>query len=275
MKTMHPLVTAEWLAQHLDDVVVIDGSYYLATMGKNANDEFHRAHIPGAVRWDIDAIADTTSDLKHMMPVADVIARAAGERGISTDTPVVIYDQLGMFSAARVWLTFKTIGHENVALLDGGLPCWQEATASGEAAAVEAVTYNAFESHTLTVDKEAVLSALSAADTFILDARAAGRFNATAPEPVAGLLSGHMPGALNIPYDQLLEADGRFKSISSLQAIFTRVGVSGDEKIITSCGSGVTASIVTFALSLLGIESKVYDGSWSEWGRPALELPVV
>ena len=272
---MHSLVTAEWLAQHLDEVVVIDGSYYLATMGKNADEEFRRAHIPGALRWDIDAVADKSSDLKHMMPSADVVARAAGEHGIGKDTPVVVYDQLGMFSAARVWLTLKTIGHEKLALLDGGLPCWQGPTASGDAAPVEAVEYKPFESTALTVDRHTVLAALNAADTFILDARAAARFNAAAPEPVAGLVGGHMPGALNIPYDQELEADGRFKRIATLQQIFTQLGVSGDEKIITSCGSGVTASIVTFALALLGVESKVYDGSWSEWGRPALALPVV
>ena len=272
---MNSLVSADWLAANLDQVVVLDGSYYLATMGKNADEEFRRGHIPGAQRWDIDVIADTSSDLKHMMPSPGVVARAAGARGISKETQVVVYDQLGMFSAARVWLTLKTIGHENVALLDGGLPSWRGELASGDAAAAQQTTYDEHSAHPLTVDSKAVLGALNGADALVLDARSAARFNSLAPEPVAGLKSGHMPGALNIPYDHLLTNDGRFKSTDELREIFAEVGVSGDEQLITSCGSGVTASIVTFALAMLGIESLVYDGSWSEWGRPELDLPVV
>lgn len=272
---MNSLVSADWLAANLDQVVVLDGSYYLATMGKDADNEFRKGHIPGALRWDIDAIADHDSTLKHMMPAAAVVAQAAAERGIARDTPVVVYDQLGMFSAARVWLTLKTIGHDQVSLLDGGLPCWRGVLATGEADPVTPAVYENFSSQTVTVNRQAVQTALVASDTFVLDARSAARFNSVAPEPVAGLKSGHMPGALNIPYDHLLTAEGRFKSPDELRDIFTQLGVSGDERLITSCGSGVTASIVTFALSLLGVESLVYDGSWSEWGRPELDLPVV
>ena len=133
---MNSLVSADWLKENLNDVVVLDASYYLATMGKDADEEFRNLHIPGAQRWNIDEIADKTSTLKHMMPEPKVVAQAAGARGIGRETPVVVYDQLGMFSAARVWLTLQTIGHPQVALLDGGLPAWSGETASGDAAAV-------------------------------------------------------------------------------------------------------------------------------------------
>lgn len=272
---MNSLVSVGWLQENLEDVVVLDATYYLSTMGKNAHEEYEKAHIPGALRWNIDVIADTTSPLKHMMPEPHVIAQAAGERGIARNTRVVIYDQLGMFSAARVWLALKTIGHPNVALLDGGLPAWRGEVASGAAGAVSAVVYEPFDRRVLTVDRNVVMEALDAADVLILDARSAGRFNGSDPEPVAGLRSGHMPGALNVPYTLLLDRSGKFKSVDELKEIFTGTGLSGSERIITSCGSGVTACIISFALDLTGVDSLVYDGSWSEWGQSELAMPVV
>lgn len=271
---MNSLVSAEWLQKNLSNVVVLDASYYLASMGKDADDEFKKSHIPGAQRWNIDEIADKTSTLKHMMPQPSVVADAAGARGISRDTPVVVYDQLGMFSAARVWLTLRTIGHPDVSLLDGGLPAWQGELESGEAACVSPVVYELLESTVLTVDSTVVADALDATDVLILDARSAGRFNGVDAEPVAGLRSGHMPGALNVPYTLLLDSNGLFKPVEDLREIFGETGLSGDERIITSCGSGVTACIVSFALHLIGIESVVYDGSWSEWGQAESGLPV-
>ncbi|MEM7257046.1 MAG: sulfurtransferase, partial [Pseudomonadota bacterium] len=267
---MNSLISAGWLEENLDQVVVLDASYYLAAMGKDADEEFTRAHIPGAQRWNIDEIADKSSSLKHMMPPPQVVAQAAGARGIDRQTQVVVYDQLGMFSAARVWLALRTIGHPHVALLDGGLPAWQAGTASGAADAVTPVVYEPFDSFALTVDRQVVLDALDATDAFILDARSAGRFNGVDPEPVAGLRSGHMPGALNVPYTLLLDANGLFKPVDELREIFTDTGLSGDERIISSCGSGVTACIVSFALHRIGIDSVVYDGSWSEWGQAEL-----
>lgn len=270
----HPLVSSDWLQQHLNDVVILDGSYYLPTMGKDPDAEYAKARIPGAQRWNIDQIADTSSGLKHMMPSAQRIAEAAGERGITRDTTVVVYDQLGMFSAARVWLALKSAGHERVALLDGGLPCWTGAVDTGASNTVASLVYREFSTHVNTVDRHTVLAALTDDGACVVDARAANRFRGEAPEPQPGLQSGHMPGALNIPYGALLDEQNRFKSVAQLEAVFKDYGLDLNTRIITSCGSGVTASIVSFALKLLGVESVVYDGSWSEWGNPALELPV-
>ncbi len=268
------LVSAQWLQQHLHEVVVLDGSYYLSSMGKDADAEFLKRHIPGAQRWDIDVIADTDSDLKHMMPAADVIAKAAADRGIHSQSTVVVYDQLGMFSAARVWLTLKRAGHARVALLDGGLPAWGGPAESGEATVVSAVDYGDYQSIETTVDRNAVLRDLTAATACVIDARSEGRFRGTAAEPVQGLKSGHMPGAVNLPFTDLLTEDNRFKSLDELQQLFSDAGADLGKPVITSCGSGVTASIITFALALLGTPSLVYDGSWSEWGQPDLNMPV-
>ncbi len=272
---LESLVSAEWLSEHLQDVAVIDGSYYLAVMGKDADIEFERGHIPGAQRWNIDLIADSTSPLKHMMPSAERIAEEAGLRGIDAETPVVIYDQLGQFSAARVWLAFKSIGHGPVALLDGGLPAWSAALEHGVARSVSEVDYGQYSKQQTTISREAVLDAVEAEDGFIIDARAAARFDGEAAEPVAGLLGGHMPGAINIPFAEVLDENHRFRDVETLRVIFDRHGISADKPVITSCGSGVTASIITFALAQLEIESLVYDGSWSEWGQAELNLPVV
>jgi len=268
------LVSADWLEQHLTDVVVVDASYYLSTMGKDADAEFAERHITGAQRWDIDAIAEEHADLKHMMPTAETVARAAGERGISSHSTVVVYDQLGMFSAARVWLTLKRIGHKRVALLDGGLPAWSGSVETGTARTPVAADYGAFESIDTTVDRQTVAQALSAQSACVIDARAAGRFNGTAAEPVQGLKSGHMPGAINLPYTELLQADNRFKSVEALRRVFADAGADLSRPVITSCGSGVTAAIISFALEMLGQSSMVYDGSWSDWGRPDLNMPV-
>lgn len=269
------LVSSDWLQQHLNDVVVIDGSHYMASMAKDPDAEFEKSHIPNAQRWNIDLIADLPGDLKHMMPPPERVASEAGARGIDRDTAVVIYDQLGMFSAARVWLTFKTLGHNRVALLDGGLPAWGGELQTGTASPVSAVEYGDYNTHLKTVGRQQVLAALNSSTVSILDARSAGRFAGTAAEPVAGLKSGHMPSAFNIPYTELLDSNNRFKSVAELGEVFQRNGVDFERQLITSCGSGVTASIISFALAMLGKDSLVYDGSWSEWGQVALNLPVV
>lgn len=268
------LVSPEWLQEHLNDVVILDGSYYLPTMDKDPDAEFVKGHIPGAQRWNIDQIADTSSGLKHMMPTAARIAEAAGALGVTRDTTVVVYDQLGMFSAARVWLAFKSAGHQRIALLDGGLPCWTAELQTGPSNTVAPLVYGDFSTYVNTAKRDAVMEALNDDAASVVDARAANRFRGEAPEPQAGLQSGHMPGALNIPYGALLDKQNKFKSVPELEAVFSEYGLDLNTRIITSCGSGVTACIVTFALTLMGVESAVYDGSWSEWGDPALQLPV-
>ena len=269
-----PLVSAQWLEHHLDQVVVLDGSYYLSSMGKDAEREFADRRIAGAQRWDIDEIADRSSDLKHMMPTAEAIARAAGERGISNQSTVVVYDQLGMFSAARVWLAFKRAGHPRVALLDGGLPAWGGPVESGPVTPAAETQYGSFQSTETTVDRKTVARELADETACVVDARSAGRFSGAAPEPVQGLRSGHMPGSINLPFTELLTQDNRFKSVDELKQVFADAGIDLARPIITSCGSGVTASIVSFALALLGSSSLVYDGSWSEWGQPDLKMPI-
>ena len=179
---------------------MVDGTYFLPNLNRDAQAEYEAGHIPGAVRWDIDAIADTDSSLSHMMPSADVIAREAGARGIAADSAVVVYDQLGIFSAARVWLTFKAAGHKQVAVLDGGLPAWQGELQNGPQAQVTAVEYGAVSATKTTVDREAVLVALEDFSAVVVDARSAERFAGIAPEPRPGLRGGHMPTSVSLPH---------------------------------------------------------------------------
>ncbi len=272
---IEPLVSAKWLKKNLDNVVVVDGTYFLPTMNRDAQAEYEAGHIPGAVRWDIDQIADPEATLSHMMPAADLIAREAGARGITADTPVVVYDQLGIFSAARVWLTFKAAGHKQVAVLDGGLPTWEGERQSGPQADITPVEYGAVAATQTTVDRETVLTALEDFSSVVVDARSADRFAGIAPEPRPGLRGGHMPTSVNLPHTELIDETGKLKSRAVLRGVFQEHGVDLDMPVITSCGSGVTASIITFALALLGKPSLVYDGSWSEWGQPELDMPVV
>ncbi len=272
---LEPLVSAKWLKKNLDNVIVVDGTYFLPNLNRDAQAEYEAGHIPGAVRWDIDAIADTDSSLSHMMPSADVIAREAGARGIAADSAVVVYDQLGIFSAARVWLTFKAAGHKQVAVLDGGLPAWQGELQTGPQAQVTAVEYGAVSATKTTVDREAVLVALEDFSAVVVDARSAERFAGIAPEPRPGLRGGHMPTSVSLPHTELIDDTGRLKSRAVLRGIFQDHGVDLEMPVITSCGSGVTASIITFALALLGKPSLVYDGSWSEWGQPELDMPII
>ncbi|MBH2983766.1 3-mercaptopyruvate sulfurtransferase [Serratia marcescens] len=273
------LVTPQWLAQHINDenLVVIDVrmSPVGLTPKKDMLAEFERGHIPGAVYFDIDEVADKSTALPHMLPTAAEFGAAVGQLGISERDTLVIYDEGNQFSAPRGWWTFRNFGAERVYVLDEGLNGW---TAQGQALATgpaqpEPQTFNARFNADAVVDMRQVEQALGT-PVQILDARAAPRFYAEAPEPRPGLHRGHIPGSINIPYGELLE-NGRFKSLEALRQTFNDKGVDINGPIITSCGSGVTAAVLAFGLLSLGApQVKLYDGAWSEWGQLSGKQPI-
>jgi thiosulfate/3-mercaptopyruvate sulfurtransferase len=264
---MSDIVSAEWLKQNLDKVRLLDASWYMPADKRDPQKEFEAAHIPGAAFYDIDALSDHSSALPHMLPPPEQFARDAGALGIGDGDMVVVYDTAGLFSAARVWFAFKAMGHDRIAVLDGGLPAWKAAgwTLESGATAPKPAQFTARFNPALVRDFGDVKKALG--NTQILDARSAPRFEGSEPEPRAGLKSGHMPGAANLPYRAVLTSDGKLKDDASLQKLFSEKGVDLRAPIITSCGSGVTAAVVMLALEKLGARQvAVYDGSWTEWG---------
>lgn len=265
------LVSTDWLAAHLKDpdLRVLDASWYLPDAGRDPRAEYDQSHIPRARFFDIDEISDARSDLPHMAPPAEKFMSRMRAMGVGDGHQIVVYDGAGLFSAARVWWLFRLMGHRDVAVLDGGFPKWQ-----AEGHPVEDMPPIVKDRH-LTVrfqnrlvrDVTQVSQASKLGSTQIVDARSAGRFRGDAPEPREGLRAGHIPGARNVPYPTLLNADQTLKSPEDTRAIFEAAGVDLAKPIITSCGSGVTAAILALALERAGYDSwSLYDGSWTEWG---------
>jgi len=268
---MDPVVSTDRLAQRLGaaDLRVVDGSWFMPAEGRSGHEEYLRAHIPGAVFFDIDAIADKTTELPHMLPTPEAFAEAVGGLGLTRDVDIVVYDSLGIRAAARVWWSLRAMGFKRVFVLDGGLKKWlaeARPIETGEVHPRAGVVTPLFEG-SLVRSAEDVHDLLATGAARLVDARGAARFRGEAPEPRAGLKSGHMPGAANVPFDQVIGPDGTLRPAEELNAIFAAAGVDLAHPIVTTCGSGVTASVLALALARLGLEdTAVYDGSWSEWG---------
>ena len=265
------LVSTAWLESHLKDpdLRILDASWYLADMGRDGRAEYRDAHIPGARFFDIDEISDTRSDLPHMAPPIEKFMSRMRAMGVGDGHQVVVYDGMGIFSAARVWWTFRLMGKLDVAVLDGGFAKWR-----AEGRPVEDMPPVVRDRH-MTVQRQAhlvkdvtqVAAASKLGDWQIVDARSSGRFRGEEEEPRPGLRSGHIPNSRNVHYRSLLNDDGTMKDAAGLSAAFEAAGVDLSRPVITSCGSGVTAAILNLALERLGHrDHALYDGSWAEWG---------
>ncbi len=272
------LVSTDWLAAHLKDpdLRVLDATWFMPGEGRDARAEYEAAHIPGARFFDIDDVSDHRSDLPHMVPPVEKFMSRMRALGVGDGHQIVVYDTHGLFSAARVWWLFRLMGHNDIAVLDGGLPKWQ-----AEGRETEDMPPVIRDRHIvvrfqnqMVRDVTQVSAASKLGDPQIVDARAPERFRGEVEEPREGLRAGHIPGARNVFYKSLLNADGTLKGAAELKAAFEAAGVDLERKIITSCGSGVTAAVLSLALSRLGHEDHaLYDGSWTEWGQ-FVTLPI-
>ena len=270
--TDDPLVSTEWLAAHLNDanVKVVDATFKLPGVLPLPKDDYLAAHLPGAVFFDVDAVSDHSNPLPHMFPSAEQFGRDIGNLGISNADTVVLYDSGGWVAAPRAWWMFLSYGHRNVRILNGGLKKWRaegRPVESGEVTAKPAKFNATYDAKRVRSMEQLIANVESRAEQ-VIDARAADRFEGRAPEPRPGIRSGHIPNARNVPYSQLFDAaTGEMKPLDDLRKAFSGAGVKLDAPIVTSCGSGVSAGVLTLALYRLGVtDTALYDGSWSEWG---------
>jgi thiosulfate/3-mercaptopyruvate sulfurtransferase len=270
-----PLVGTDWLAAHLGeaDLKVVDATFYLPHLKRDARAEFEQAHIPGAVFFDIDAIADHSNPLPHMVPEAQAFADAVGVLGIGNSDRVIVYGGRGLIASARVWWTFRVFGHERVAVLDGGLAKWKKEGRPLESGPPSPAPrrFAATLHKELVADLDRMRALLERRDAQIVDARSRGRFTATEPEIRPGLRGGHIPGSLNLPYNELFRPDDdAMLPLEEVRSAFGRADLDLGRPVVTTCGSGVSAAVLALAMHRLGRRDvAVYDGSWSEWGgRP-------
>ena len=266
------IVSTDWLEQHLEapDIRIIDSSWYFPQEKRNAEQEFLECHIPGASFFDIDKIKDNDNDLPHMLPPSAMFNSTVRKLGIGDGHKVVIYDGLGMRSAARLWWMFKVFGYSDVVVLDGGFPKWvkENRSTTAEITEKEIRHLTIYEDKSIVADRDDVLRATKLNHCSIIDARSEGRFMGTAPEPRSGLRSGSIENSINVPYETLLNEDFTFKKKREILDIFSNKGVVFNNYIITTCGSGVTAAVLYLALDEIGCSKiSLYDGSWAEWGK--------
>ena len=267
-----PLVSCDWLAERLDwpEIVVLDASFFLPNQQRNPVEEYRQAHVPGARFFDMDEVADKATHLPHMLPNPQQFADAVGVLGVGNDTHIVVYDSNFFMASARLWWTFRVFGHDRISVLDGGLARWK---AEGRPLTVKlaTVTPRRFDANfrpQLVRDLEQIKALLKEAGAQILDARSPGRFAGIEPEPRAGLRSGHIPGSFNLFFKNLIdETTYRLKSPGELEGLYRAAGIDARRPVVTTCGTGVTASILALGLYCIANENAaVYDGSWTEWG---------